>query len=143
VSRALWSAPTQRRIHPLARLEYVLALAVCVGLGWVHRGAIDWVAYGVLFVAVDAIGLLPLTLSGRLSRGQPPAPGLLRLYNAAHSAAVLGAVALAWALTLGPEWTLLALPVHLCIDRGVLGNGFFELGGEARLAAGSSAGARS
>ena len=38
--------------------------------------------------------------------------------------ACLGLVAVAWSLTLGAEWALLALPTHLCADRGLLGNGF-------------------
>jgi hypothetical protein len=39
-----------------------------------------------------------------------------------HSLVTAAAVAGAWCLTAGPEWALLALPLHLCGDRALFGN---------------------
>ena len=47
------------------------------------------------------------------------------LYNATHNFVTAAVVAAAWAVAAGgPEWAMLALPLHLAGDRGVFGNGF-------------------
>lgn len=39
-----------------------------------------------------------------------------------HSLLTAGAIAAVWSVTAGPEWALLALPVHLFGDRSIFGN---------------------
>jgi hypothetical protein len=39
-----------------------------------------------------------------------------------HSLLTAGLVAGVWCLTIGPEWALLALPLHLFGDRALFGN---------------------
>ena len=39
-----------------------------------------------------------------------------------HSLITQAAVVGLWMWVSGPEWALLAIPIHLCADRGVFGN---------------------
>jgi hypothetical protein len=106
----------------LLRLEYGVALAACVVLALAHRSQIHWPTFAALFVAIDVIGYLPgrLIWTARGGTGVPRACYLL--YNVAHSGVTAAAVAGLWCLTLGAEWALLALPIHLLGDRAVFGN---------------------
>jgi len=45
-----------------------------------------------------------------------------------HSLVTAAAIAGLWALLIGPEWALLALPIHLFGDRGVFGNSLKPFG---------------
>jgi hypothetical protein len=111
-----------RGTYTLIRLEWIAALLVCSLLGLLHLDHIRWVPYLALFLGMDLVGTLPGTLAHRRAGGRRIAPIYYGLYNVTHSALFLGALALAWSLTLGPEWALVALPTHLCIDRGLFGN---------------------
>jgi hypothetical protein len=63
------------------------------------------------------------------------------LYNVMHNWVTAGLVIAAWAWLVNPEWALLAVPIHLFGDRGLLGNYFksfyepFELPHGAKAAA--------
>lgn len=113
-------------MSPLGRLDHVAILAVCAALAVVHRADVHWGWFAALFAAIDLVGYLPGALLQR-ARGEVPAWGY-HLYNAAHGVPFSLALALGYSLARGgPDWTLLALPLHLCADRGLLGNGFKAL----------------
>jgi hypothetical protein len=99
------------------RLEQAVLCAAAAVLLCAHMGEVRWLRFAVAFVAVDAIGFLPGVLAGRAVRRVHYA-----LYNVTHSYACAAAVVSLWALASGFEWAMLALPLHLAGDRGLLGN---------------------
>jgi hypothetical protein len=113
-----------RRTHLLMRLEYALALIVCVGLALAHIEQIRWLPFIGLFAYIDLIGYLPGAIAYRRSKDGKISPTYHFLYNTMHSGLTNTLVAGAWAITVGPEWALLAIPIHLCGDRALFGNFF-------------------
>jgi hypothetical protein len=104
------------------RAEYALALAVGMVLAVLHLGEIRWLPFVGLFVYIDLIGYLPGAVAFRRSRdGRIPLVHY-RLYNVMHSHLSAALVAGVWCLVVGPEWALLALPIHQCGDRALFGN---------------------
>ena len=115
----LFLTPTTAR---LLRAEYAVALAVSAVLLVLHLGDVRWWAFLLLFAYIDVIGYFPGALAFRRAGGGPIPKGYHVLYNAMHSLVSAAAVAGAWCLLIGPEWALLALPLHLCGDRALFGN---------------------
>jgi hypothetical protein len=112
-------------MKPLSRSEWLLLLAgLFAALLW-HRDAVSWPRFALAFAAIDLVGYLPGAVAFRRARGAAIAPVYHWLYNATHNFVTAAVVAAAWALAAaGPEWAMLALPLHLAGDRGVFGNGF-------------------
>ncbi len=104
------------------RAEYALALTVGIVLAVLHLGDIRWLPFIALFLYIDLIGYLPGAIAFRRSKdGQIPLV-YYRLYNVMHSHLSAALVAGVWCLVAGPEWALLALPIHQCGDRAIFGN---------------------
>ena len=109
----------------LSRIEWLLLLAGLSAVVLSHRDAVSWPRFALAFAAIDLVGYLPGALAFRRARGSAIAPVYHLLYNATHNFVTAALVAAAWALAAGgPEWAMLALPLHLAGDRGVFGNGF-------------------
>ena len=108
--------------YRLTRAEHLAATVVCAALLLLHAGQVRWVPALALFAAIDVIGYLPGLIAFKRARGGAVAPVYHLLYNVTHSLLTSGAVALIWAWAVGWEWALLALPLHLSGDRGLLGN---------------------
>ncbi len=118
----LFCTPTTYR---LLRAEYGVALAVCLVLLALHLGQVRWGVFVVLFAVIDVVGYLPGHLAWRRAGGRPDSvvPRVYYvLYDVMHSLLTAAALAAGWALTVGPEWALLALPVHLLGDRALFGS---------------------
>lgn len=111
-----------RTTYRWLRAEYAVALATAVALAVLHLDDIRWPVFVGLFVYIDLIGYLPGAVAYRRAGGAPISRTYFRLYNAMHSLVSAAAVAGVWCLLVGPEWALLALPIHLCGDRAVFGN---------------------
>lgn len=111
-----------RTTHALVRLEYGIALGVCVVLFVLHLGEVRWLPAVALFVYIDLVGYLPGAVAHHRAKGGRIPKVYYVLYNATHSFATQAAVAGAWALLWGWEWALLALPIHLLGDRALFGN---------------------
>jgi hypothetical protein len=75
-----------------------------------------------LFGYIDVLGYFPGAVAWRRAAGGPVPRRYYVLYNVMHSLVTAAAVAGAWCLVIGPEWALLALPLHLCGDRALFGN---------------------
>lgn len=121
----LFQTPTTYR---LIRLEYLFYLAVAAVLAIVHIGEINWFAFVALFVYIDVIGYLPGVIAHK-RRGTTYLPrSYYVLYNTMHSLVTAGIVAGLWCLFVGPEWALLALPLHLFGDRALFGNFYKSFG---------------
>ena len=104
------------------RAEYALALAVCVVLAVLHLGEIRWLPFIALFAVIDLVGYIPGAIAFRRSvDGRIPLV-YYRLYNVMHSHLTAAAIAGVWWLVAGPEWALLALPIHQLGDRSIFGN---------------------
>jgi hypothetical protein len=118
-SHNLFATPLTYR---LMRAEYLVALAVSVILLVVHVADVRWWAFVLLFVYIDAIGYIPGAIAYRRSGGHMIPKVYYVLYNSMHSLVSAAVVAGVWCLVIGPEWALLALPIHLFGDRALFGN---------------------
>jgi hypothetical protein len=110
-----------RTTHRLLRLEYLIALIVCVVLAIGHLGEIRWLVFLGLFAVIDVIGYLPGLFVWIRRHGEVPRAFYVS-YNIAHHLGTSAALAGLWCLVIGPEWALLALPIHLMGDRSLFGN---------------------
>jgi hypothetical protein len=108
--------------YRLLRAEYAVALGASIVLAVLHLGDIRWWAFALLFLYIDVIGYWPGAVAWRLAKRGPISRAYFLLYNVMHSLVSAAAVAGLWCLLIGPEWALLALPIHLCGDRAIFGN---------------------
>ena len=109
----------------LSRSEWLLLVAALSAVVLWHRDDVSWTRFALAFAAIDLVGYLPGALAFRRARGSAIAPVYHWLYNATHNFVTAALVATVWTLAAGgPEWAMLALPIHLAGDRGVFGNGF-------------------
>jgi hypothetical protein len=83
---------------------------------------IDWVAFVLLFAYPDTLGYLPGAIAYRRSKDKRISLWYARSYNFAHSALTAGAVGGIYVAFHGPNWALMAIPIHLFGDRSVFGN---------------------
>lgn len=98
----------------------VIALCVLVGL---HAGEVAWPHFLAAFTVIDLVGYLPGAIAFRRAGGDAIAPIYHHLYNVTHSYLTAGIAIGIWTLTSGgPEWAMLAVPIHLSGDRGIFGN---------------------
>lgn len=109
------------------RAIYVICCITCALLLALHARQVDWARFAAAFALIDLVGYLPGWLATRLALERAPRRPISavyhHLYNYTHSVRSLGLAAAAWAAALGrPEWAMLALPLHLAGDRGLLGN---------------------
>jgi hypothetical protein len=117
-----------RTTYRLLRAEYGVALAGAVLLAVLHLGEIRWPVFVGLFLYIDLIGYLTGAVAYRRARGGPVPRAYFLLYNSMHSLLSAATVAGLWCLVVGPEWALLALPIHLFSDRAIFGNFLKPLG---------------
>jgi hypothetical protein len=124
-SRNLFETPATYRLH---RLEYLAAFValVVIAIMHVHQTRI-WVFIG-LFAYIDLIGYVPgAIVAHRRKTGYIPRIFYI-LYNTMHSFLTEGLIAGLWCLIVRPEWALLAIPIHLFADRGIVGNSLKPFG---------------
>jgi hypothetical protein len=76
----------------------------------------------IAFWVIDLVGYLPGTIAQRRRPGRLIAPIFHHLYNFTHNWWTLAAAIAVWWTVSGPEWAMLALPLHLAGDQLVLGN---------------------
>lgn len=117
-TKNLFMTPTTAR---LVRAEYGLGLLVATVLFLTHLGQVRWVPAITLFLYIDLIGYIPGAIRYRRRKGELSKVYYV-LYNVMHSMVTQGLVVLAWIWLWGPEWALLALPIHLFGDRALFGN---------------------
>jgi hypothetical protein len=120
------------------RAEHLALCAALVALCAAHAGEVRWGRFAASFLAIDVIGYLPGAIAARRAGAAGRAAPLHHhLYNVTHSYLTAGLVAGLWALVAGPEWAMLAAPIHLAGDRGLFGNTYkpVELPFEPDLAA--------
>ena len=107
------------------RAEHAAVVVVLAALVLTHWSEVAWPLFVLAFVAIDVVGYVPGALAFRRARGGPIAPIYHHLYNLTHSYLAAAAAVALWAFTRGGvEWAMLAVPIHLSGDRGVLGNAF-------------------
>src|SRR5262245_4010426 len=106
----------------LLRAEYAVALVVCTALFFWHAGEVRWGPAIFLFVYIDLIGYIPGAIAFRRARGGPISKNYYLLYNTMHSFVTHAVILGIWIAVAGPEWALLAVPIHLCGDRAIFGN---------------------
>jgi hypothetical protein len=114
--------------HRALRAEHVGLVLVLSTLVLMHAGEVAWGRFVAAFAVIDLVGYAPGALASRRVRGGSIAPAYYHLYNLTHSYLVAGAGIALWAMTAGTlEWAMLAVPIHLSGDRGLLGNSFKSL----------------
>lgn len=105
----------------IVRLEYFCALVMCIALALAHIDEIRWGPFIALFAYIDVIGYVPGAIAYR--RGGPKVSRCYYiLYNTMHNFIFNGVVVGLWWIFIGPEWALLAVPIHLFGDRSLFGN---------------------
>lgn len=115
----LFDTPVTARLH---RAEWGAGLVVAAGLFLAHLDEIRWLPAIGLFLYIDLIGYLPGAIAFRRSPDGRIWRGYHVLYNSTHSLLSAGLVVGLWAWLIGPEWALLAVPIHLFGDRALFGN---------------------
>lgn len=104
------------------RAEFGL-LGIAAGyLLWRKRDRVRWPVAAGLLLYTDVVGYVPGALAYRRSADGRVPRRYYAAYNTAHSVLTASAVAAAWSKARGPEWALLAIPLHIGIDRGLFGN---------------------
>jgi len=107
------------------RTEHAALVLALSGLVLFHWREVAWGRFVVAFALIDLIGYLPGAIAYRRAGGGRIAPLYYHLYNLTHSYLVTGVVVGLWALLgSGVEWAMLAVPIHLSGDRGLLGNSY-------------------
>ncbi len=117
-----------RTTYRAVRLELGAAMAVAIAFVVAHAGEVRWWAFLALFAVIDVVGYVPGALAWRRAAGRPISRRYYVMYNTMHSFLTAGAIAALWSLVVGPEWALLALPIHLCGDRALFGNFYKPFG---------------
>ena len=120
IKNPLHTAGTYR----LVRAEQIAFMLLCVGLLVSHWDQVNWWRAAAIFGIIDLLGYLPGAIAYRRRGGGRIAPVYHHLYNIAHTYLVSGTVVAIWFWVSGPEWAMLAAPLHLSIDRGIFGNVF-------------------
>jgi hypothetical protein len=113
------------------RVDYLTIMVLLSAVVLYNASHVRWGAFAVAFAGIDVVGYIPGLIWYSRSRGTPRRipPIFHVLYNTAHSFGVNAVVALVWYLIGGRlEWAMLALPIHLCGDRGVFGNVYKPFG---------------
>ncbi|GHJ43227.1 membrane protein [Catellatospora sp. TT07R-123] len=111
-----------RTTFTLARLEWLTALVVASVLGILHIGEIRWPVFIGFFLVIDVIGYIPGAIAFRRAPGGDISRGYYLAYNIMHSLVTNAILVGLWCLLVGPEWALLAVPIHLFGDRALFGN---------------------
>jgi len=109
-------SPTTRILHAAALATITIALLL-------HLPQLHWARFLAAFTLIDLGGYLPGALAFHRARGARIAPLYHHLYNVTHSFLTAGFVVAVWISVTGPEWAMLAIPLHLCGDRALFGNG--------------------
>ena len=121
-----------RATYALMRVDYLTIMVVLSAVVLYNANQVRWGRFALAFVMIDVIGYIPGLVWYLRSRTNPRRiPSVFHvLYNTAHSFGVNALVALVWGWLLGGrlEWAMLALPIHLCGDRGVFGNVYKPFG---------------
>lgn len=104
-----------RAVHAALVLAFSLVVLA-------HVRSVAWGRFVLAFALIDLVGYAPGALAFRRARRRSIAPVYHHLYNTTHSylTAVLGLGL--WAVVGHVEWAMLAIPIHLSGDRGLLGN---------------------
>jgi hypothetical protein len=110
--------------YRLVRAEQIAFMLVCGALLAWHWDQVNWWRAVAAFWIIDLLGYLPGAIAYRRSGGGPIAPVYHHLYNMAHTYLVSGTAVAIWLWVSGPEWAMLAAPLHNSIDRGLFGNVF-------------------
>jgi hypothetical protein len=115
--------------HWLGRAEALGVMVVAGLLVLLHAREVSWPRFAVAFALIDLVGYLPGARAFRRAGGGPIPAVYHHLYNLTHNLLTAGAALALWALCAGgPEWAMLAVPLHLAGDRGIFGNGFKPVG---------------
>ncbi len=119
--------PSSSGTRALMRLEALLGLVVSCALALTHYSEIRPWPFALLFASIDLIGYVPGAVAWRRAGRGAISRVYHALYNTTHSFLWNALVAGAWTLAFGPEWALLAIPIHLLGDRAIFGNFFKPL----------------
>jgi hypothetical protein len=107
----------------IIRGEHLAILAVCGVLAVWHAGEVNWWRALAAFWVIDLVGYLPGAVAFLRAKGKPINPWYHHVYNFCHTYLVTGTGVAVWAYCIGGfEWAMLAVPIHLAVDRGVFGN---------------------
>jgi len=111
-----------RATYRALRAEWSLLGLAAGYMLWKKRDRVRWPVAFALLMSNDLVGYLPGAYAYRRSPDGRVKRRYYAAYNTAHSVLTASAVAALWSKRRGPEWALLAIPLHIGIDRGLFGN---------------------
>jgi len=101
-----------------ARVVFILALLSSLVL----FNQINWLHYFILFWIIDVFGYWPGFLFTKFFARDTPPPIFYYLYNLFHSFSGVFVICITYLFFFDTPLTLLAVALHISIDRGLLGN---------------------
>lgn len=115
-----------RVTYALVRLDWGVLMILSFVLLLLHWHDVRWWPFTIAFLFPDVIATIPglyIYYAKRSGEHRSIPLSLHFLYNVGHSFAGVAVLsALWWAVSGGPEWAMLAFPIHLGGDRSIFGN---------------------
>jgi hypothetical protein len=102
--------------------EYCLIFLVVIGSTILFFDEINLVHYVILFFGIDAIGYWPGLLYTKIKKTEFIPRWFHRLYNLMHDQSTLLVLGLLYICVSASPYSVLAILLHLSVDRGLLGN---------------------
>lgn len=99
----------------------LLFVAVVCASVWFYD-QINWIHYVFLFWVIDVFGYWPGYVYSKLSKKDVIHPFFYRIYNSMHDLTTVFIIMLAYVTFSDAPYSVLGIPLHISIDRGLLGN---------------------
>jgi hypothetical protein len=105
-----------------ARAEYGAGLVACLAFIFYHWSSVNvWLGL-LLFAYIDLVGTVPSLVAAHRSPTGRISRSYYVVYDVTHSMITQGAFIAVFCALFGWQWSLLAIPVHLFLDRSVFNN---------------------
>ena len=104
------------------RTESKILFAIIVAATALTYQQINWWHYLALFWVIDVVGYWPGLLYSKITGSERVPQVFYLLYNAMHNLATLAVLVIAYVYFSDTPYSALSVPLHLAIDRGLLGN---------------------
>ncbi|OCQ51463.1 hypothetical protein Ppb6_03380 [Photorhabdus australis subsp. thailandensis] len=106
----------------MLRWEFLGLFFISLFLTWQFVDYISWWQFILLFFLIDIIGYYPGRIWSLLNKKEVPPAGFYTVYNICHNLFTISIMSLLWLWLFKDNYSVIALFIHICLDRGVLGN---------------------
>lgn len=113
-------------LYRLVRLDWLCIMLALITITIINWENVNWWIFFIMFWWIDLIGTVPgmyyLSVNEGTEKEKSVPKWCVFIYNICHSFTTVSIITLLWYMTSGPEWAMLAMPIHLAADRCVFGN---------------------